>query len=208
MQNQLNIKPTPSSGELVTARFRDDIRKDVLLDSMDLHNRSSSDEEVIGAQGVAKPGGEDEVGGRGDQECVVMPAPSVGQGGSAHTAVQQSMPASQLAQHTGQDRTEFDNDVILPGTSVGAVGGIPGVPRVCIHDEKGVCSLHGPGAKWVWRPVPVKKPTPGGKKTRKEHYWRCEMNKKGKMMTQTKISFGMKGNNVDRGNNKDIGKNI
>ena len=90
---------------------------------------------------------------------------------------------------------------------MGAVGGIPGSPRACQHDEKGVCSLHGPGAKWVWRPVPVKKPAPGGKKTKKEYYWRCEMNVKGKMMKQTKISFGMKGNNVDRGNNKDIGKN-
>ena len=89
--------------------------------------------------------GEDGVGGRGDQECVVMPAPSVGQGGSAHTAVQHGMPASQLAQHTGQDRTEFDNDAILPGTSVGAVGGIPGIHRACKHDEwmyyKSFCSL-------------------------------------------------------------------
>ena len=199
--------PAPSSDELVTARLRDEIRKDVLLDSINLHSRTGSEEDEIGAHGVTKPGGDEEVGGRGDQMCDVMPAPSVGQGSSAHTAIQHSIPASQLSQRTGQDSTELSNDAILPGTSVGAVGGIPGSPRACQHDEKGVCSLHGPGAKWVWRPVPVKRPAPGGKKTRKEHYWRCEMNVKGKMMTQTKISFGMKGNNVDRGNNKDIGKN-
>ena len=60
----------------------------------------------------------------------------------------------------------------------------------------------------MWRPVPVRNPVPGGKKTRKEYFWKCERNMRGKTMKQTKISFGQISNKEDRGDNRGLVENI
>ena len=60
----------------------------------------------------------------------------------------------------------------------------------------------------MWRPVPVKNPGPGGRKTRKEYSWKCEVNLRGKTMKQTKISFGQLNNKEERGDNKGLVENI
>ena len=191
--------PTPSSGVLVRARLSDDIRKDDLLDDNDLPSTMKSGMNTDRTPGIIEPGYEDEVDGRGAQSGAVMPAPSVVQGGSAHTPSQHSQPASQPTQRSGQNVLDSSNNPVMLGTPAGAVGG---TQRVCHHTKDGVCDLHGPGAKWIWRPVPVKNPVPGGKKTRKQHYWECEVNVRGKMMKQTRISFRKMNSNVDRGDNK------
>ena len=202
------VLPTQSSGEMLRARLLDDIRKDDLLDDNDLPSTMKSGMNTDRTPGIIEPGYEDEVDGRGAQSGAVMPAPSVVQGGSAHTPSQHSQPASQPTQRSGQNILDSSNNPVMLGTPAGAVGGAPGTQRVCHHTKDGVCSLHGPGAKWMWRPVPVKNPVPGGKRTRKEHFWKCEVNMRGKTMKQTRISFGQMNNNVDRGDNKGDEGNI
>ena len=149
--------------------------------------------------GITEPGHEDEVGSRGAQSDGVMTAPSVVQGGSASTASQHSQPASQPTQRTGQDAIDSSVNVMTPGMPAGAVGG---TRRVCHHSRDGVCDIHGPGARWIYKLVPLKNPVPGGKRTRKQYYWECEVNMRGKMMKQTRISFGKVMNEMSKGDNK------
>ena len=153
------------------------------------------------SSGITEPGHGDEVGSRGAQSDGVMTAPSVVQGcsASASTASQHSQPASQPTQRTGQDDIDSSVNVMTPGMPAGAVGG---TRRVCHHSRDGVCDIHGPGARWIYKLVPLKNPVPGGKRTRKQHYWECEVNMRGKMMKQTRISFGKVMNEMSKGDNK------
>ena len=68
--------------------------------------------------------------------------------------------------------------------------------------------VYGPGAKWKWRPVPVKNPGPGGRRSTKEYYWKCDVNLRGKGLRQTKISFGQLSNKEEGGDNKGLVENI
>ena len=179
----------------------DDIRKDDLLDDNDLPSTVENGMDSDRTPGIIEPGYEDGIEGRGAQPGAVMPAPSVVQGGSAH-----GQPAQRS--ESGQNILESSFKPVMLGTSAGAVGGAPGTQRVCQHSKDGVCCLHGPGAKWMWRPVPVKNPGPGGRKTRKEYSWKCEVNLRGKTMKQTKISFGQLNNKEERGDNKGLVENI
>ena len=91
--------PAPSSGELVRARFSDDIRKDDLVDNNDLPSTEGNGEDSDRTPDIIEPEDGDNNGGRGAQPGAVMPAPSVVKGGSTC-----SQPASQPVQRseTGQ----------------------------------------------------------------------------------------------------------
>ena len=109
---------------------------------------------------------------------------------SAYTA---SQPPTE--RHAGQNTVEQSNDVVSLGIAAGSSQeggkGVTGSAQRCTHTRSGVCSVHGPGAKWCWEPIPVgkRKPGPNGKLITKKHFWRCEVGRNGKMMRQTRISF-------------------
>ena len=84
--------------------------------------------------------------------------------------------ASQLASHLhttqccrGQNILAHVLNNVTLGISAGACQGggnrPPETQKRCTHSKGGVCSLHGPGAKWCWKPIPVgkRKPGPSGK---------------------------------------------
>ena len=64
-----------------------------------------------------------------------------------------------------------------------------------MHSRGGVCSLHGPGAKYRWRPKGENRivvDANGRKKTTfdKEYFWACDLAPSGgKKLTQTRLSF-------------------
>ena len=67
----------------------------------------------------------------------------------------------------------------------------PGILRKCVHNKKGVCSTHGPGAKERWRPGnKVVSIVDGVKKyeTTKIYFWECDLGAKGRKLQQTGIS--------------------
>ena len=111
---------------------------------------------------------------------------------SAHTA---SQPPAERHTHTGQNCTDHDIDIVSLGTDAGASQGggkgVPGPAQRCTHTKSGVCSVHGPGAKWCWEPVPVGKRKMGqnGKLMTKRYFWKCEVGRNGKVLRQTRISF-------------------
>ena len=63
--------------------------------------------------------------------------------------------------------------------------------RKCVHTKKGVCSIHGPRAKYRWRPgterVTVEDGVMKTEKT-KIYYWLCDLGPKGRGLQQTGIS--------------------
>ena len=63
---------------------------------------------------------------------------------------------------------------------------------VCEHDDKGTCSIHGPGAKEMTTPVRVKRTFKNGT-TRSvltnKKWFRCELGRRGGMLRQQKLSF-------------------
>ena len=64
--------------------------------------------------------------------------------------------------------------------------------RKCVHSKKEVCAVHGPGAKWKWKPG-TKKVTGEDGVTRLErtkiHYWRYDLGPEGRgVLKQTRIS--------------------
>ena len=67
----------------------------------------------------------------------------------------------------------------------------PSTHRKCIHTKKGVCSIHGPGAKYRWRPGTKRVTGEDGVienvKT-KIYYWLCDLGPKGRGLQQTSIS--------------------
>ena len=67
----------------------------------------------------------------------------------------------------------------------------PGAMRKCVHTKKGVCSIHGSGAKERWRPGNKVVSIVGGVKkyeTTKIYYWECDLGAKGRKLQQTGIS--------------------
>ena len=67
----------------------------------------------------------------------------------------------------------------------------PGIHRKCVHNKKGVCSTHGPGAKERWRPGnKVVSVVDGMKKYErtKIYFWECDLGSKGRKLQQTGIS--------------------
>ena len=144
------------------------------------------------SQDITIPDEEPLVGGRDGRDERVISAPSVVQGGSMRY-----QPASQPAvtQHgdiTGQNN--LDNlltDETLE-TSAGAGLGQSGIQQTCSHTRAGVCCVHGEGAKWRWRPIPPHRRTigPDGKIKKREYFWQCDLNRRGKVLRQSRISLG------------------
>ena len=67
----------------------------------------------------------------------------------------------------------------------------PGAAK-CSYSKKGVCSIHGPGAKQQFRMVSYVKTGTDGKKTRgtiKKAYYTCDLGLKGGRLIQNKLSF-------------------
>ena len=73
----------------------------------------------------------------------------------------------------------------------GAQGGSPAT-KGCVYTKGGTCSRHGPGAKLHWKPVKVRNPAPGGKKTTKQYYYTCDIGPKGGALRQPRLSFRAK----------------
>ena len=67
----------------------------------------------------------------------------------------------------------------------------PGIHRKCVHTRKGVCSIHGPGAKYRWRPGTKMVTEVDGVvkyETTKIYYWVCDLGTKGMKLQQTGMS--------------------
>ena len=65
----------------------------------------------------------------------------------------------------------------------------------CVHDRRGTCSIHGPGARRMTKPIWVKKTGPDGLPTSvrsKKTWYLCgvEVGMNGGKLRQTRISFG------------------
>ena len=127
------------------------------------------------------------------------------------TASPHSQPASQHTQ--SKDCTVQSNDSVTLGavarpTEGGGGGGSERVlTRVdrqeCVHDKAGTCSVHGPGAKWRWRPIPPHKRTigPDGKTKKREYFWSCEVGVGGRNLQQAKLKFKRNDDEEPRGDN-------
>ena len=80
--------------------------------------------------------------------------------------------------------------------------------EVCVHSKDGTCAVHGPGAKWRWRPIlPVsRRPVgPDGKVKKREYYWQCEVGSGGRNLLQSRISFKR---NTDGGDKETMGYQV
>ena len=76
-----------------------------------------------------------------------------------------------------------------PGNSTPGPG--PSKTKVCTYRKGGVCDIHGPGAKYHWKPIRNPVPGPDGKLLTRRYYWVCEIGPKGRgKLRQTKLSFG------------------
>ena len=126
-----------------------------------------------------------------------MPAgPPVALDTSSH-----SQPASQPAslRMTSKNNTIHVSSNVTLGASAGASkgGGSEGrlgtqvTQGACVHSKDGTCVVHGPGAKWRWRPIPVGRRTlgPDGKLCKREYFWKCEVGVGGRNLQQTRITF-------------------
>ena len=128
----------------------------------------------------------------------------------------QSVPGqgqSSSSVRTPGDRTEV-------GTKTGPTGVVSLAAQVrgqaeCVHDRRGTCSIHGPGARKMTKPIWIKKTGPDGLQTsvRSKKTWylcRVEVGTNGQRLRQTRISFGrslqadMKG---ERDNQGSLGEN-
>ena len=67
-------------------------------------------------------------------------------------------------------------------------------PKVCSYSKGGgICDVHGPGAKYHWRPIPKEDQVPGpdGKLKTRLYYWVCRLGPKGRgILRQQKLQFG------------------
>ena len=63
---------------------------------------------------------------------------------------------------------------------------------VCVHDDQGTCSIHGPGAKEMSKPVRVNRTFKNGT-TRSvltnKKWFKCELGMRGGMLRQQRLSF-------------------
>ena len=76
-------------------------------------------------------------------------------------------------------------------------------PKVCTYSMgKGVCDIHGPGAKYHWRPIKKEDQVvgPDGKMKTRFYFWVCKLGPKGKRnLRQQKIQFGGMSNQMEGG---------
>ena len=76
-------------------------------------------------------------------------------------------------------------------------------PRVCTYSKGGgVCDIHGPGAKYHWRPIKKEDQVmgPDGKVKKRFYYWVCKLGPKGRgILRQQKLQFGGMRNQVEGG---------
>ena len=86
----------------------------------------------------------------------------------------------------------------------------PGLSRnkVCSYSKRGVCAVHGPGAKEHWRPIRDPVPGPDGKLVTRQYYWVCpkdEIGPRGGILRQSRLSFGgmRRSSTNDEGNTDD-----
>ena len=74
-------------------------------------------------------------------------------------------------------------------------------PRVCSYSKGGgICDVHGPGAKYHWRPIKKEDQVPGpdGKLKTRFYYWVCRLGPKGRgILRQQKLQFGGVRNQVE-----------
>ena len=168
------------------ARLRGGVKEDVLLDTNE-QEESTGMESVLGSQDTIEPDSStppDDREGLYDVSHLLAKI-------SAYTA---SQPPTE--RHAGQTNVEQSNNLvtlgITAGPSQGGGKGLTGSTQRCTQTRSGVCSVHGPGAKWCWEPIPVgrRKPGPNGKLITKKYLWKCEVSRSGKMMRQTRLSFG------------------
>ena len=75
--------------------------------------------------------------------------------------------------------------------------------EACVHSKDGTCSVHGPGAKWRWRPIPVSQRTigPDGKLRKRVYFWKCEVGVGGRNLQQSKLTFKKKPDDETRRDN-------
>ena len=167
------------------------------------------------------PGLRDEREGCGVMLDVSGAAPSGGGTDAAPpTALHSSstgQPASQPAElrMTSKLHTNLVSNNVTLGQNAGAGTskgggreervGVQAIPDDCVHTKDGTCTLHGPGAKWRWRPIlPVsRRPIgPDGKVKKREYFWKCEVGGGGRNLQQSRICFMKK---PDGGNNDTMG---
>ena len=76
-----------------------------------------------------------------------------------------------------RDSQRVEGEVSTPGTVS------PG-SRVCTYRKGGVCDVHGPGAKYHWRPIKKEDQVPGpdGKLKTRHYFWVCKLGPKGRGM--------------------------
>ena len=70
------------------------------------------------------------------------------------------------------------------------MGDHPGPPnqgaggsRTCVYTKRGVCDVHGPGAKETWRPIKKRVTMPGGVvkyETGRKYSWTCDLGPRGR----------------------------
>ena len=155
---------------------------------------------MMDVSGTAPPGGEIAVA-----PPVALYSSSTSQPASQHASLRMT---SKL--HNNQ----VSSNVTL-GTNAGAGPskgggreervGVQGILDDCVHSKDGTCTIHGPGAKWRWRPIlPVsRRPVgPDGKVKKREYFWKCEVGGGGKNLQQSRICFVKK---PDGGNNDTLG---
>ena len=222
-------------GENVTARIKGKDERVAFLDSKHQSGSSVDVDDELPHDDVG-PGDDREGCGVLDMPET---APSGGGSDAAPATAMQSSPASQPASQQYRLRMSSKihhnmvSNIVTPGLNAGAEpsrgGGrdecvevqlIPEQVRAggrekragtdeCVHAKDGTCTLHGPGAKWRWRPIlPVSsRPVgPDGKVKKREYYWQCEVGSGGKNLQQARISFNKK--KPDGGSMKTMGYQV
>ena len=189
----------------VIARIRGKVKEDDLRDS-NWKTGGQDDDEMLETQECIA---EEKDEGRGGQRPLVDVL-GVAPPGGVHTAPSgalstspastHSQPASQDLRMLSKSHTVHTNDSVTLGVMAGAarVGGGGGRvgPRVsnrdeCVHTKDGTCHIHGPGAKWRWRPIPPNQRTvgPDGKVRKRVYFWSCEVGSGGRNLRQAKLTF-------------------
>ena len=86
------------------------------------------------------------------------------------------------------------------GQVVGTTTGMTTGRERCVHGKGGTCTIHGPGARRCWRPIPDISRGPGGEIVRKysgrrETYYLCDVDRNGVLRRQPRLSFNQNEDN-------------